>query len=60
MAYPATKTDWPALTIKFDPEVDQLIAATAKEDCRTKSDQVRFICRWYFNEREKTDDRVDS
>ena len=56
MSYPATKADWKALTIKLEPRIDELIAAEAQRECRTKTDQVRFICRWYFEEREKAND----
>jgi hypothetical protein len=58
MSYPAIKADWKALTIKLDPRIDELISAEAERECRTKTDQVRFICRWYFEERERDNDRM--
>jgi hypothetical protein len=58
MSNPPTKADWKAVSIKFEPRVDQLIEAEAKQQCRTKTDQIRFILRAFFEEREKSNDRM--
>jgi hypothetical protein len=58
MAQTKTKHDWKSTSVKFEPDLDSQIEMSAVEDCRTKSDQIRFICRLYFEERERDNDRM--
>lgn len=55
MSQPGLKADWKAVSIKFEPRIDELLAQEAERECRTKADQLRWIVQSYF-ERERDDD----